>query len=404
MFNLFFIIHFLVFSFGSLGILINKEKKVYKILTIILASFSMVRFDVGYDYFWYWIIGDTTQKNHPILEKIFSELEFGIQKIYEIVRFLGHPQYFFIITGGITFYFIYKGIYTYSLSPILSLILFIKISSGFFEANNIVMQYLAVAIIFYYTKLIIEGKLIKFIIIVLLCSYLFHSSAIVTLICLFIPKKKIRIDILLIGNLIVYLNLKVILPTIVKVILPQYYYLFDYGNDRFSNMGNIKYQLSIILFYLIVTNFKKSKIIKNIFKKKQISILENYYANLFIIGTLLALDLEYIFPGDLSRRVGNYFIMYGFVLFGNTFYLFSDNFSKYLKIIFLIMLSLLNIRSSLKFEGIYLDKKPYYDKKENLISRPNSSGFKIFINKKYEDMSPYLPGEYKFEKINNRNN
>ncbi|MGL4902770.1 MAG: EpsG family protein [Cetobacterium sp.] len=396
MFNLFFIIHFLVLIFGSLGILTNKEKKYYKVTTIILAILSMIRFDVGYDYFWYWIVGDVSQKNHPVVEKMFGDLEFGIQKIYELTRILGHPQYFFLITGGITFYYIYRGIYRDSLSPILSLVLFMKLSNGFFEANHIVMQYLSIAIIFYYTKLILEKKIKKYITIVFLCSLLFHSSAIICLLFPFVPKKRIRADILFLGNLFIYLNLKIVLPIIVNKILPQYSYLFYYGSDKFSNIGNLKYQILVILTYIVIINCKKVKIFSRILKNKEICLLESYYANLFIIGTLFAFDLEYAFPGDLSRRIGAYFIMYGFVLFGNIFDLFNSRFSKEIKVVLVLFLFLLNIRASFKFQGLVLNKEPYYNEKGDFIARPNSRGFKIFIGRKYKEMSPYLPGEQEF--------
>ena len=53
----------------------------------------------------------------------------------------------------------------------------------------------------------------------------------------------------------------------------------------------------------------------------------------------------------------------------------------------------------LKWEQpLILKKEPYIDIKGNFIARPNSDGIRLFFNKKYEDMSPYLPGEIKFER------
>ena len=47
-----------------------------------------------------------------------------------------------------------------------------------------------------------------------------------------------------------------------------------------------------------------------------------------------------------------------------------------------------------------LNRKPYINEKGNFIVRPNSEGLRLFFNKKYKDMSPYLPGEIKFERGN----
>lgn len=401
MLNLSLVIHILVFFIGSIGIIINREKKTYILLTVILTTLSMLRFDVGYDYFWYWIVGDKNLENNLIVKNLFTDLEFGIQKIYELTRSLGHPQYFFVITGLITFYFIYKGILKDSGSPIMSLMMFLKIPIGFNEANHLVMQYIALGIIFYYTKLIINKKYIQFITIVLFCAFMFHSSAILTLIFLFIPKKKINIGILILGSIFVYLNLKIVLPIVVSKILPQYSYLFFYGSDgKFSNIGNLKYQFLILILYIILNKLQNIKIFKSFFSKKDSTFLEKYYFNLFAIGIFLSLNLELIFPGDLSRRVNAYFIMYGFILFGNIFTMFNRYICKSLKLITLCILFLINIRGIIKFEGVFLNKKPYYNDKNIFVARPNSRGFKIFLGKKYEDMDPYLPNEIEFDRNN----
>lgn len=401
MLNLSLVIHILVFFIGSIGIIINREKKTYILLTVILTTLSMLRFDVGYDYFWYWIVGDKNLENNLIVKNLFTDLEFGIQKIYELTRSLGHPQYFFAITGLITFYFIYKGILKDSGSPIMSLMMFLKIPIGFNEANHLVMQYIAVGIIFYYTKLIINKKYIQFVTIVLFCAFMFHSSAILTLIFLFIPKKKINIGILILGSIFAYLNLKIVLPIVVSKILPQYSYLFFYGSDgKFSNIGNLKYQFLILILYIILNKLQNIKIFKSFFEKKDSTFLEKYYFNLFAIGIFLSLNLELIFPGDLSRRVNAYFIMYGFILFGNIFTMFNRYICKSLKLITLCILFLINIRGIIKFEGVFLNKRPYYNDKNIFVARPNSRGFKIFLGKKYEDMDPYLPNEIEFDRNN----
>ena len=92
--NLYYFLYPLIGIVSIIGIYLNKEKLFFRIMSIFLIIISMCRFDSGYDYFWYWIVGDKALINNPIVNEIYKNLEFGIQKIYDITRWLGHPQDF----------------------------------------------------------------------------------------------------------------------------------------------------------------------------------------------------------------------------------------------------------------------------------------------------------------------
>ena len=92
--NLYYFLYPIIGIVSIIGIYINKEKLFFKAIYVFLILISMCRFDSGYDYFWYWIVGDKTLTNNPVVNRIYQNLEFGIQKIYDITRWLGNPQYF----------------------------------------------------------------------------------------------------------------------------------------------------------------------------------------------------------------------------------------------------------------------------------------------------------------------
>lgn len=60
----------------------------------------------------------------------------------------------------------------------------------------------------------------------------------------------------------------------------------------------------------------------------------------------------------------------------------------------------MNIRGIIINQALFLNKEPYYTEEGFFRARPNASGFKIFLGKRYEDMQPYLPGEVKFYRNN----
>lgn len=94
-----------------------------------------------------------------------------------------------------------------------------------------------------------------------------------------------------------------------------------------------------------------------------------------------------------------YFLTYVFLVAGNYIEIFDKKILKYIKIIIIFVVILVRIGLMIKWEqGFVLERKPYIDKKGNFIARPNSMGLRLFFNKKYEDMSPYLPDEIKFER------
>ena len=396
--NLYYFLYPFVGIISIIGIYINKEKLFFKIISVFLIIISMCRFDTGYDYFWYWIVGDKSLADNSIVNKMYQNLEFGIQKIYDITRFLGHSQYFFAITGFITFTLLYKIFEKETKSPLISLILCLFVNLGFYE---LIMQTIAVSIIFYFMRLSYEKKYFKFILVVLFAC-LFHSSAILCLIFLFIPRKKIDKNLWIPGSISLFILLKYLSPFLIFKIQPKYYYLLFYKPELLSaNLFNLKI-FTLLFFIIVFLEFFRKKINLNLFNKNfNLKGYEIYQFNIFGIGIILSLMLAFIYKGDLSRRIGMYFLVYGFLVAGNYIDVINKKIQKYIKIIVIFIVMSAKIFLMIKWEQPFiLNRKPYINEKGNFIVRPNSEGLRLFFNKKYKDMSPYLPGEIKFERGN----
>ena len=396
--NLYYFLYPFVGIISIIGIYINKEKLFFKIISVFLIIISMCRFDTGYDYFWYWIVGNKSLADNSIVNKMYQNLEFGIQKIYDTTRFLGHSQYFFAITGFITFVLLYKTFGKESRSSLISLILCLFVDLGFYE---LIMQIVAVSIIFYFTRLSYEKKYFKFILIVLFAC-LFHSSAILCLVFLFIPREKIDKKLWVLGIIGLFIVLKYIFPFLILKIHPKYYYLLFYKPELLSsNLFNLKIFSLLFIIIIFIELFRK-KIKINLFDNRfQLKKYEIYQFNIFGIGIILSLMLAFIYKGDLSRRIGIYFLIYGFLVAGNYIDIINKKNQKYIKIIVVFIVISAKILLMIKWEEPFiLNKKPYINEKGYFVARPNSKGLRLFFNKKYEDMSPYLPGETKFERDN----
>ena len=109
--------------------------------------------------------------------------------------------------------------------------------------------------------------------------------------------------------------------------------------------------------------------------------------------------LAKVFGGDLSKRIGSYFLFFGYITLGNIVFFFKGEILKYIKILLIIFFVSLRMFLMIKWDIVYcLNRKPYINENGDLIARPNSNGLRLFFGKKYEDMSPYLPGERRFYK------
>lgn len=371
------------------GIALNKEKIVYKYLAFILTFLSMIRFDTGYDYYWYYAVSKYQYMYHPRIQGMYKNLEPGIKKIVDIARYYKHPQYFFAITAIVTFGFIYYTIYRDSKSPLTSLAFFMFLQMGFFRSNELIMQYCALSICFFSLRYAYEKKYIKYISLILIAAFFFHNSAILCLTFIFFPRFKIKLYLWIIYTIICILFFGKFLPIIAQIFVPQYVYLFSFSSHSIYGFKDIK--MAFILTTLLIILDFKLKI--SYFKIKKQSSYIIYQKNIFIIGSVLSFILAYLYKGHSPFRIGVYFMIYYLILVGEYSSYFSSQIRKNIKIIIIIILNLWVLKEIILDDKLILDKSVGYNEEGKLDRRPNSVGFKLFFNKVERDMHRYLPNQ-----------
>lgn len=373
------------------GIALNKEKIIYKYLAFILTFLSMIRFDTGYDYYWYYAVSKYQYMYHPRIQRLYIDLEPGIQKIVDIARYYKHPQYFFAITGLITFGFIYYTIYRDSKSPLISLAFFMFLQMGFFRSNELIMQYCALSICFFSLRYAYEKNYMRYISLVLIAAIFFHNSAILCLMFIFFPRFKIKPYLWLIYGTVCIFFISTIISVLTRIFFPQYLYLFKYMAH--SLYGGIDIKLCFIIAIILIILDFKIKI--PYFKIKKQNNYVVYLKNIFLLGTLLIFILAYKYKGHIPFRIGIYFMIYGLVIFGDYVFYFTPKVRKRIKIMIVILLNLWFIRKIIVEKKIFLNKGIHYNNQGNIILRSSSRGFKLFFNKTEWDMERYFPGENK---------
>lgn len=292
-----------IFTFLNcfMGILTNK-KIYYSILSMFIITLSSLRFDTGFDYYWYWLLGDKTYSNHFYYNFMYDKIELFFKKIYDLCRILDKPELFFIITSIITFSFIFGYIKKNSKTPYLSAAYFIYTSYFFRFSLFFVRQAVAVAIITYYSNLVVKGKKKLFILIIVLTSLFIHSSAIVGVIFLLLENRKIKIKFFLFSSIgiIILKEILVILASKVSLI-SKYGYLLQ-KNSRSELLGN-----RALLFFLLIILVMLIYELKN---KKKLERLYIYNRNLFLVGFFLYITCKISFSGHLPYRISWYFLIH----------------------------------------------------------------------------------------------
>ena len=168
------------------------------ILTVVpLASLIIVaglRYKVGTDYHTYMLLYELAGKYNNIWE-IFG---FGTDKsstdpgftalLWILNQISADPALMFAVVAAITYIYIVKTLYVYGRPFELSMFLFIGMFHYYASFNGI-RQYMAAALLFWAVRYLIDGKLVRYMIVVLICS-LFHSSALIMIPVYFIVRRK----------------------------------------------------------------------------------------------------------------------------------------------------------------------------------------------------------------------
>lgn len=163
-------------------------------ITIIFICVSGFRFDVGADFASYYNNFDYYATDSL---NIFENNEIGIRVIARISRKIGNsPQIYIFLCAAITIIMFMITIKKYSEVAVMSLMLYIFLGM-FLGSFNAMRQYLAVAIVFFSIKYILESNW-KLWVISIAIAFLFHTSAIFMLPIYWLVRMKNRRRFLLI--------------------------------------------------------------------------------------------------------------------------------------------------------------------------------------------------------------
>jgi transmembrane protein EpsG len=174
------------FSKPILGAPFVKPAKLFIFLPMsALVLISGLRNNIGDTYFY--------MLSYKLMTGKFSDIKFKGDFGFNIYQtFLHHissnPQILIFVTALITNMLIVISLYKYS--RMIELSLFVYIAAGMFMVSmNGIRQCMAAAIIFVATKYILEGKFLKFLLVVLGASFI-HQTALILIPTYFIVRRK----------------------------------------------------------------------------------------------------------------------------------------------------------------------------------------------------------------------
>jgi hypothetical protein len=228
----------------------------------------------------------------------------------------------FLMTSFITLLLIFRTIHKYSSRIELSLFLFISMYF-YFSSFNIVRQYLAVAIVFYSIKYLLNQEFKKYLCCILLATT-FHTTAIFVLVFYKFFRKNFTIVHYLIGMILSFCLLPLILPMINLV--GSIYNKYE-GYSTSFNYGSSSLGLLLIGSIFLFAILHKDKLVE--LNKNNL---------IYINATFLALILQ-ILGTDyvLISRIGTYFYIFTILLIPDFLLLFN----KYIRVTIYIGLLLI---------------------------------------------------------------
>lgn len=232
----------------------NKKIKIIFLTIVALAipiTIGAFRYFVGADYENYIYIYEN--RSDMQLKEIFIynwEILFSI--IIKIAYMLNDYQYMFAIISFLTIIVLYATIYNYKEKLSLGFMFFLYLFLYYTTSFNIIRQALAVVIVAYSYKFIIDRNFKKFLLTVLIASF-FHTTAL-----LFLPfyliydknemrKKVIRYVYIFIALIVVF-NYSTIINLLSQILVFEKYELYSIEVDS----TNMDFILNLFLLFVII--------------------------------------------------------------------------------------------------------------------------------------------------------
>lgn len=275
---------------------LDKRFRIPALITLIL--FIGLRWNVGTDFMSYfdifnlsrtsWYTSLPVEWGYLWLNRIFAINDFSFSFVT-------------IIQAAWVMTFIYLGLKNYSFYPFSLLIFLLDINCGYTSAVNIMRQAMAMAILFYAVKYIVERSFNKYLICVLVACC-FHISAIIALPIYFLNRFTFNQWILTFVYIIVFIGSVLrVWDTMINQVMsmtPYGGYLFSQYNTAVESNSGVIMIIWRLFSLLIIFNYNKiaaynpsSKIYLNIYCI--FSILRDLFStNLVIVRLILYFQLS----------------------------------------------------------------------------------------------------------------
>jgi hypothetical protein len=233
-------LYILIVVLATLFMRIAEKDGKYRKLWILIAYLIVTlpeafRYEVGLDY-----SGYVRAYTHIIQSGSWNDSVawLTIEPTFRVLCFISHglinsPQIIFITYAVLTNLFIFLGIYSYRRETSMSSMLFMYTCVYYLVSMNIGRQMVAVPIVFFASKFIIERSFIKYAFFVLLAT-MFHYSAVVSIAFYFFGSKNIAIKRIMRA-------ITVILPIFVIFLMrPLIHFVLDFDFlSRYKQYGDI---------------------------------------------------------------------------------------------------------------------------------------------------------------------
>lgn len=252
-------------------------------VVIVLCIISGLRYDVGKDYMTYKGLYEETATSG------FFQLEPFWLLVNPILNTLGFAsRAWFILTSIFINVLYFIGIKRMSKDVLLSLLLYVIISTCYVESFNVVRQFVAGAILFASYNYIIENKPWKYYLCIAF-AMLFHYSALIMLPFAILSKKRFPIVLMWIIFIGAYIVGNVLIPFVLNSVLPVFSRYAVYADaDVESYSGGLKFMYFIIGCGILATS-------KYILKRDENNY---YYINMSIMGLtwyFVFLDIQVLY-------------------------------------------------------------------------------------------------------------
>ena len=268
--------YILMFVFSIAMLFIAKkfeQNKIIKMGAYILAGLSFfvvsaIRYDVGTDYFYtyaprYISLGQGLE---------ISKIEFGYALIEKVCLLITKDYaILFAVTSaiiiGLTFYTIYRE----SPYPILSVTIYF-LMGFFFHSMNIMREYLAISILLFSYKFLVDKQYLKFIICGIIAFFLHSSSLIFIVAFLLCDREVFDLKRTIIVSIVLLIFGKYIWHYVVELIV---------NHTRFAVYIGSKFDKSKLRLFDIIINSILYLIMYYLYKNcKNVGRKENFYLNM----------------------------------------------------------------------------------------------------------------------------